>query len=189
MVRIRLKYLVPICGLGLTTVLILAGYQEQHHREEVWGPPSSWDGPPPRGIETATAVNAPAVLAAVPGLLVVAFTTHILDRESLPWWADALIGTYFSIFVLAQWILIGRWIERHQKLRSPTPAGPVGLVLINVLGIAVSLGCLWLGIDRIKHSGWMSTWIPGAGVVVWSLVALTVLSLRLRRVLAFSRRR
>lgn len=185
MVRIRLRYLVPLCALGLTAALVLAGYQEERIREQVWGPPSSWDGPPPRGYDLAFALNAPAVLAAAPLVLLVEVTTHILDRESLPWWTEALLGIYFSIFVLAQWILIGRWLGRPQKLGSATPAGSIGRrVFINVLGIVVSLGFAWFGIIRMKESGWMSTWIPGAGITAWALSAVTILTLRLHRVLA-----
>jgi len=184
MLRSRLKYIVPVCALALTAALLLDGYFEERKREQVWGPISSWDGPPPRGIELAMALNAPAVVPASAGLIAIALTTHVLERESIPWWVEVPLAVYFCALVLAQWIFIGWLLGRDRKVPSASPDRSLGLRLfLNALGIVVSLGFLSFGIYDMKTSGWMSTWIPGAGIAAWSLAAAAAFAFRLRRTL------
>jgi hypothetical protein len=176
-----LKYLLPIFAWSLTAGLLFAG----HHQEraiEAWGGYSAWDGPPPSAYEIAFALNLPAMLLATPGALLLGWT-GILDRATLARWQEVLLAAYFSLFVVAQWAFVGRWLSQPRKsIRSPGKNFGLSL-FIHSLGILVSLCIAWFGVVNVKHSGWMSSWIRGAGMIAWSVIITAFLTARIRRLL------
>lgn len=177
-----LKYLVPILALCLTAVLLFGGHY-QEREIEAWGGYSSWDGPPPSAYEIAFDLNLPAMLLATPTALLLGWMLGILDQATLARWQEVLIYIYFSLFVVTQWVLVGRSLSQPQKsIRFPGKNFGFSL-FIHSLGILASLFLSWFGVVTIKHSIWMSSWIRGAGMIAWSIIITIFLAARIRGLL------
>lgn len=178
-----LKHLVPLFALVLTGLLLAAGRQ-QEREIEAWGGYGSYDGPPPAGPEIAVALNLPAVLVGIPGGLLLGWALGIWRSSTLALWQATLFYAYFSLLVVAQWVLIGRWVAQLHKPNAAITKR-LGLQLFtHAIGIVISLSLVWRGVVSIKHSGWMSSWISGAGVIAWFLIITMLLTARMRMLLA-----
>jgi hypothetical protein len=77
MLRVSYRYVFPLLALMVTAALYFAGRRQQQGIE-----PASWDGPPPRPIEIAIALNIPGAIAALPGGLLFELATGGLDHPS-----------------------------------------------------------------------------------------------------------
>lgn len=178
MLRIPFRYLLPLLVVILTAALYFVGRQQQQGIDL-----RSWDGPPPRPIEIAVALNVPAVIAALPGGLLLVLGTGGIAHLPRARWYETVGNSYLAAFVFGQWFLIGRWLDRRRGLvpSSSSRLVPRGSRIVHVAALLGSLFFVWFGIWRMLHSGWMSSWIPGAGITVWGSIAAIALALRLRR--------
>jgi len=95
----------------LTTALYFVGRLQQRGID-----PGYWDGPPPRSIEIAMALNIPAGIAAIPVGLLFEFATGGCEHASRATWHEAASYLYIAAFVFGQWFLIGRWYDRRRGL-------------------------------------------------------------------------
>jgi hypothetical protein len=178
MLRIPFRYLLPLLVVMLTAALYFVGRQQQQGIDL-----RSWDGPPPRPIEIAVALNVPAVIAALPGGLLLELATGGIDHLPRARWYEIINYSYLAAFVFGQWFLIGRWLDRRRGLVPPSSSRsvPSGSRIVHVVALLGSLFFVCFGILLILHSGWMSSWISGAGITAWSSIATIVLVLRLRK--------
>lgn len=175
--RLPLRYLLAALGLCLTGLLFFAGQQQRQRLEKAGWSMANWDGPPPRPTEIAQAFSVPAEIAALPGFLLLAAALHATSDITRLGRYDALLEIYLGVFVFGQWFLIGRWVDRRRGLLPP-PASKLPANFSCFLYVAAILGSLsfvCFGVFLMVHSGWMSTWIPGAGVTAWSLIATALL--------------
>lgn len=172
--RIPCRHVLPLLALLLTAALIFVGREQ----ERPW---HGADGPPPFPIEIAGAINVPAGVAALPGALLYLFVADRIDHSTPAGWREVLGEIYFGFFVFGQWFFIGRWVDRHRGLmpaRSAKWRPSRSLIIYALVGSVVFA---IFGILRMIYSGWMSTWIPGASILGWSLIAIVFLIFRLRR--------
>jgi hypothetical protein len=181
MLRISYRYVLPLLALMVTAALYFAGQRQQQGIE-----PASWDGPPPRPIEIAIALNIPAAIAALPGGLLFELATGGLDHPSRTGWHEIIGNFYLAAFVFGPWFMIGRWLDRR---RDPLPSSRTRSVLkssriILVAALGGSLFFVCFGIWHMNLSGWTSTWIQGAGVTTWGSIAAFIFALHLRRLFA-----
>jgi hypothetical protein len=97
-------------------------------------------------------------------------------------WQDDVGYFYLAVFVFGQWFLIGRWLDRRRGLvRFSTSRWiPRNSRIVNAVALLGSLVFTCFGIWQMRHSGWMSSWIPGAGITAWGLIAAIASTLRLR---------
>lgn len=179
-----LKYLAPVFALVFTALLLIEGHQQEREIEG-WGGYGAYDGPPPSGYEFAKALNLPAVLAAAPGALLLASTLEIVGAPTFGPWQGIVIGGYLSLFVVAQWVFIGRWLGRAHKPIQPATKRLGLLLFVHAIGILFLLCCACWGVVSIERSGWMSSWISGAGLIAWSIVIATFVAVRIHRLLAW----
>jgi len=165
----------------LTAALYSVGRQQEEGVE-----PGAWDGPPPRSIEFAIALNIPAAIAALPGGLLFELVTDGFDHPSRTQWHEVISNFYLAAFVVGQWFVIGRWLDRRRGLlpSSRTRSVLKNSIIILVTALAGSLFFVCFAIWHMNHSGWTSTWIQGAGITTWGSIAAFVLALRLRRLFA-----
>lgn len=129
------------------------------------------------------ALDIPASIAAIPGGLLLESITGGLGRTRRAEWQDAVGYLYLAVFVFGQWFLIGRWIDRRWGiLRTPNARLiPRGSKVVHAAALAGSLFFICFGIWRTLHSGWTSSWIPGAGLTAWGSIATMATILHLRR--------
>jgi hypothetical protein len=176
--RIHFRYLLPLLFLPLSAALFFVGRQQRRGIEV-----GSWDGPPPHSTEIASmALNIPAGIAAIPGGLLLELITGGFGRAHRAEWQDAVGYFYLAVFVFEQWFLIGRWLDRRRGLvRFSTSRWiPRNSRIVNAVALLGSLFFTCFGIWQMRHSGWMSSWIPGAGITAWGLIAAIASTLRLR---------
>ena len=107
MIRIPYHYVLPLSAVMLTTAPYFVGRLQQRGIA-----PGYWDGPPPRSIEIAMALNIPAGIAATPVGLLFEFATGGFEHASRATWQEAASYLYIAAFVFGQWFLIGRWYDR-----------------------------------------------------------------------------
>jgi hypothetical protein len=180
--RIQFRYLLPLLFLPLTAALISAGRQQQQGIDV-----GNWDGPPPRPFEIAVAINLPAGIAAVPGGLLFEFAAGGSEHRRDSNWRNAFGYSYFLAFVFGQWFLVGRWFDRRNELLPSSTTRSVSLRSSNVVHVTALVGSLFFicfGIWHILHSGWMSSWISGAGITAWGSIAAIAITFRLRRLIS-----
>ena len=177
MIRIPYHYVLPLSAVMLTTALYFVGPLQQRGIE-----PGYWDGPPPRSIEIAMALNIPAGIAAIPVGLLFEFATGGFEHASRATWREAASYLYTAAFVFGQWFLIGRWYDRRRGLLPPSSTIPVVRTsrIVHVVALVGSLFFICFGIWHMLHNGWTSTWITGAGIAAWGSIASIAVVLRLR---------
>jgi hypothetical protein len=177
MLRLPLRYILPALFLPLTAALLFLGRQQMAGIG--WG---VWDGPPPRPTEIAFALSVPAGVAAIPGVLLFGIAASSLHHPDNSAWPEVFGYAYLAIFVFFQWFFIGRWLDRKRSPASPTSSPPLSRT--RLVFYFASLCCLiffaTIGVSRVIHQGWMSTWIQGAGITAWSLIGIIVIVFRLR---------
>lgn len=167
--------------LPLSAALFFVGHQQQRGIEV-----GSWDGPPPRPTEIAVALNIPAGIAAIPGGFLLELVTGGFGHARRAWWQDAVGYFYLALFVLAQWFVIGRWVDhRRGLLPSSNAASPLKTSkIVHVTALVGSLFFASFGIWHISQRSWMSSWISGAGITAWGSIAAIAIIFRLRRLIS-----
>ena len=178
--RIPYRYVLPWLAVIVTAALYFVGRQQQMGID-----PSGWDGPPPRPIEFAVVLNVPAVIAALPGGLLYELATGGLDHPSHTRWHEIISNLYLAALVFGQWLVIGRWFDRRRGL---LPSSRTRSLLKNskitlVTALSGSLFFVCIGVWRMNDHGWTSSWIAGAGITTWGLIATFFFAIRLRRLL------
>jgi len=182
--RIHFRYLLPLVFLPLSATLFLIGHQQQRGIEV-----GSWDGPPPRPTEIAVALNIPAGIAAIPGgLLLELATGGFGPARRRTWWQDGVGHFYLALFVVGQWFVIGRWVDLRRGLLPSSNAASAlkASKIVHVTALVGSLFFAGFGVWHISQSGWMSSWISGAGITAWSSIAAIAFIFRLRRLISSS---
>jgi len=166
-----------LSAVMLTTALYFVGRLQQRGIE-----PGYWDGPPPRSIEIAMALNIPAGIAAIPVGLLFEFATGGFEHASRATWHEAASYLYIAAFLFGQWFLIGRWYDRRRGLLPPSSTIPVVRTsrIVHVVALVGSLFSFALESGNMLHNGWTSTWITGAGIAAWGSIASIAVVLRLR---------
>jgi hypothetical protein len=177
MIRIPYRYVLPLSAVMLTTALYFVGRLQQRGIE-----PGYWDGPPPRSIEIAMALNIPAGIAAIPVDLLFEFATGGFEHASRATWHEAAGILYIAAFVFGQWFLVGRWYDRRRGLLPSSSTIPVLRTsrIVHVVALVGSLLFICFGIWHMLHNGWTSTWITGAGIAAWGSIASIAVVPRLR---------
>jgi hypothetical protein len=178
MLRIPYRFVLPVLIVILSAALGFEGRRQQQGIDL-----GSWDGPPPRSLEIAMALNIPAAIAAIPGGLLLELVTGSFGRARRAEWQDVVGYFYLAVFVFGQWFGIGRWFDRRWGVlyMSSALSRPRGSKIVHAAALIGALFFVCFGILHMLHSGWMSSWIPGAGLTAWGSIAAIVVILRLRR--------
>jgi hypothetical protein len=100
MLRIPYRFALPALIVLLSAALCFEGRQPQ---QGIDANANAWDGPPPRPLEIAMALNIPAGIAALPGGFLLESVTGGFGSGRRAKWQDAVGYLYSAVFAFGQW--------------------------------------------------------------------------------------